>query len=265
MVKKISAWSYVGIVLLFIYLPVAMIMIYSFTPSAVIGTWSGFSFDLYVDLFTGPKSEEMLTALKNTVVLGLSAAGISTILGTIASIGIFSMKSKSKNSMLSINQITILNADIVTAIAFMLFCVVLGIDRGFLTLLIAHVAICTPFVVLSIMPKMKQMDTSLYEAACDLGAKPMVALKKIVIPQIRAAILSGFMLAFTMSIDDFIITVFNSGSYKTLSTFIYEDAKRGGLTPSLRALSTLIFIFVLTVLLVVNLRKTKDEKEMKKK
>lgn len=261
MVKKISAWVYIALVLAFIYLPIAMIMVYSFTTSKVIGSWSGFSFELYRDLFVGSSSDAIMQAFRNTIVLGISAAAVSTFLGTIASIGIFAMKGNAKKKVLSLNQIPILNADIVTGVALMLFFVVLGIDRGFVTVLIAHIAICTPFVVLAIMPKLKQMDASLYEAACDLGAKPLQAIHRVIVPQILPGILSGFMLAFTLSIDDFVITIFNNGSFQTLSTYIYADAKKGGLTPSLRALSTLIFIFVLTMLLIVNIRKGKDEKK----
>ncbi len=261
MVKKISAWMYIAIVLCFIYLPIAMIMIYSFTTSKVIGSWSGFSFELYKDLFVGSSSEKILEAFKNTIILGLSAATISTFIGTVSAIGIFSMKGKTKSKILSLNQIPILNADIVTGVALMLFFVVFGISKGFITVLIAHVAICTPFVILSIMPKLKQMDSSLYEAACDLGAKPLQAINQVILPQILPGVISGFMLAFTLSIDDFVITVFNNGSFETLSTYIYADAKKGGLTPSLRALSTLIFVFVLTMLLVINIKKSKDEKK----
>ncbi len=249
--------------LAFIYLPIAMIMVYSFTTSKVIGSWSGFSFELYRDLFVGSSASAIMNAFKNTIILGLSAATISTFLGTIASIGIFSMKGTSKKKVMSLNQIPILNADIVTGVALMLFFVVLGVDRGFVTVLIAHVAICTPFVILAIMPKLKQMDSSLYEAACDLGAKPLQAIHKVIVPQILPGILSGFMLAFTLSIDDFVITIFNNGTFETLSTYIYADAKKGGLTPSLRALSTLIFLFVLTMLLIVNIRKSKEEKRKK--
>lgn len=265
MVKKISAWVYIALVLAFIYLPIAMIMVYSFTTSKVIGTWSGFSFELYRDLFVGSSSETIMNAFKNTIILGLCAATVSTFLGTIASIGIFSMQGKSKKNVLTLNQIPILNADIVTGVALMLFFVVIGVSRGFVTVLISHIVICTPFVVLAIMPKLKQMDGSLYEAACDLGAKPLQAIHKVIVPQILPGIISGFMLAFTLSIDDFVITVFNNGSFETLSTYIYADAKKGGLTPSLRALSTLIFVFVLTMMLVVNTRKSKDEKNAKQK
>ncbi len=264
MVKKISAWSYITLVLAFIYLPIAFIVVYSFTTSKVMGAWSGFSFQLYADLFAG-KSEEILQAVQNTLVLGVSASAISTALGTTAAIGIYNLKRKTEKVFTSINQVPILNADIVTAVSLMLLFVFLGITKGFVTVLISHVVFCTPYVILSVMPRLRGMDNSIYEAALDLGATPFQALRKVVLPEIMPGVISGFALAFTLSIDDFVITIFNNGSFKTLSTFIYGDAKKGGLTPELRALSTLIFVVVLTLLLIVNLRKNKHEKEKSNK
>ncbi len=265
MVKKISSYIYLCIVLAFIYLPIAFIIVYSFTESKVMGTWTGFSLDLYRQLFVGAESVKILGALKNTLVLGLSASLIATILGTSGAIGIHNLRKRSKQVFSTINQVPILNADIVTGIALLLLFVFLGINRGFVTLLICHVAFCTPYVVLSVLPRLSQMDNSVYEAAMDLGCPPMQALWKVVIPEILPGMISGFLLAFTLSIDDFVITVFNNGSFQTLSTFIYADAKKGGLTPSLRALSTLIFIFVLTLLLIVNLRTGKSNQKQQRK
>ncbi|MEG1805017.1 MAG: ABC transporter permease [Clostridia bacterium] len=260
MVKKVSAWIYILIVLAFIYLPIAFIIVYSFTTSKVIGSWSGFSFDLYRQIFVGAESAKILGALKNTLVLGISASILATILGTSGAIGIHNLTKKAQKAFSTINQVPILNADIVTGISLLLLFVMFGINRGFVTLLICHVAFCTPYVVLSVLPRLRQMDNSVYEAALDLGATPMRALWKIVIPEIMPGVISGFLLAFTLSIDDFVITVFNNGSFQTLSTFIYADARKGGLTPSLRALSTLIFVFVLALLLIVNIRSRRAEK-----
>lgn len=260
MVKKVSAWIYILIVLAFIYLPIAFIIVYSFTTSKVIGSWSGFSFDLYRQIFVGAESAKILGAFKNTLVLGISASIIATILGTSGAIGIHNLTKKTQKAFSTINQVPILNADIVTGISLLLLFVMFGINRGFVTLLICHVAFCTPYVVLSVLPRLRQMDNSVYEAALDLGATPMRALWKIVIPEIMPGVISGFLLAFTLSIDDFVITVFNNGSFQTLSTFIYADARKGGLTPSLRALSTLIFVFVLALLLIVNIRSRRAEK-----
>lgn len=260
MVKKISAWIYVCIVLAFIYLPICFIVVYSFTSSKVIGAWDGFTFQLYKDVFVGAESGKILNALKNTIILGLSSSIISTILGTTGAIGIHNLKLKSQKAMTTINQIPILNADIVTGISLLLLFVFLGIDRGFWTLLICHVTFSTPYVLLNVMPRLQAMDNSTYEAALDLGATPLKALTKVVIPDILPGMLSGFILAFTLSIDDFVITIFNNGAFQTLSTFIYADAKKGGLTPSLRALSTIIFVVVLTLLLIVNLRTQKNKK-----
>jgi len=263
MVKKLFSWTYIAIVLAFIYLPIAFIIVYSFTTSKVIGTWSGFSFELYHDLFFGAESEKILSALKNTVVLGLSASIISTFLGTCGAIGIYNLKSKMQRALTAVNQIPILNADIVTGISLLLLFVFLGIDRGFATVLLCHVSFCTPYVMLNVMPRLEAMDNSTYYAALDLGATPLQALFKVVIPDILPGMLSGFILAFTLSIDDFVITVFNNGAFQTLSTFIYADAKKGGLTPSLRALSTLIFVIVLTLLLAVNISSAKQSKALK--
>lgn len=262
MVKKISAWVYVCIVLAFIYLPICFIIIYSFTTSKVIGSWDGFTFQLYKNVFVGAESGKILNALKNTLILGLTSSIISTMLGTIGAIGIYNLKAKSQKAMTTINQIPILNADIVTGISLLLLFVFIGIDRGFWTLLLCHIAFSTPYVLLNVMPRLQAMDNSTYEAALDLGASPIQALYKVVIPDILPGMLSGFILAFTLSIDDFVITVFNNGSFQTLSTFIYADAKKGGLTPSLRALSTLIFIVVLALLLIVNLKSNKDKKKL---
>lgn len=259
MVKKTFAWIYVALVLAFIYLPIAFIIVYSFTSSKVIGSWSGFTFDLYKEVFVGAESGKILSALKNTVVLGLTSSLIATALGTCGAIGIFNLRHKTQKVMTTINQIPILNADIVTGVSLLLLFVFLNIERGFLTVLLCHVAFSAPYVLLNVMPRLETMDNSTYEAALDLGATPMQALFKVVIPDIFPGMLSGFILAFTLSIDDFVITVFNNGSFQTLSTFIYADAKKGGLTPSLRALSTIIFLVVLTLLLIVNLRSTKTK------
>lgn len=265
MVKKISAWTYLAIVLTFIYIPIIFIVIYSFTTSKVIGTFTGFSFQLYRDLFVGPESVKIISAFRNTIVLGLSSSIISVILGTSASIGIINLKKRSQTAISTINQIPILNADIVTGISLLLLFVLFGIDRGFVTLLLAHITFSTPYVILSVIPRLKQMDNSQYEAAMDLGASPLQALTKVVIPSILPGMITGFLLAFTLSIDDFVITIFNNGSFQTLSTFIYADAKKGGLTPSLRALSTLIFVFVLLLLIIINIRTNKNLKETNKK
>ncbi len=263
MVKKLLSGFYILLVLAFIYVPIAFVMIYSFTTSKVMGTWNGFTLELYRDLFdpSNAKSLEIMSAFRNTIVLGLSSAAISTLLGTMAAIGIYNMKQKTAKVMTLANQIPILNAEIVTGVSLMMLFVLFGMKNGFVTLLLSHVAFCTPYVVLSVLPKLQQMNTSTYEAALDLGAPPWKAIFMVVIPAILPGVLTGFLLSFTLSIDDFVVTSFNNGTFETLSTFIYADAKKGGLTPTLRALSTLIFAFVLFLLVIVNLRSALSNKK----
>lgn len=263
MVKKILAKGYVYLVLLMLYLPIAVLVIYSFTPSVTM-QWQGFSLDLYRDLFDPVKSADILAALKNTIIIAAVAAIISTLIGTFAAIGIFNMKNKAKEAMLTVSKIPMMNAEIVTGVSLMLLFLMLGIPYGMVTVIIAHIVFCTPYVILSIMPKLQQMDNNLYEAALDLGATPMRALFKAVLPQILSGIVSGFFLAFTLSIDDFVITIFNIQGINTLSTYIYADAAKNGLTPSLRALSTMILVSVLLLLVIVNIF-THHEKKSKNK
>lgn len=254
MVKKIFAVSYIWILLLVMYIPIFVLVVLSFTTSKAFGDWSGFSFDLYRELF---QNEAIWRALKNTLVIAGASSLIATILGTVTAVGMYSMKRLPKSLLNGASQITVLNADIVTAVAFLLFFVTLGIPAGYSTLLIAHIAICTPYVILNVMPRLTQLDPNLYEAALDLGASPVTALRKVMLPQLVPGMISGFILAFTLSIDDFVITNYNNGELETLTTFIYKDAARAGMTPSLRALSTLIFVVVFAGLLILNLRKIK--------
>lgn len=254
MVKKIFAVSYIWILLLVMYIPIFVLVALSFTTSKAFGDWSGFSFDLYRELF---ENEAIWRALKNTFVIAGASSLVATILGTVTAVGMYSMKRLPKSLLNGASQITVLNADIVTAVAFLLFFVTIGIPAGYATLLIAHIAICTPYVILNVMPRLTQLDPNLYEAALDLGASPVTALRKVMLPQLVPGMVSGFILAFTLSIDDFVITNYNNGELETLTTFIYKDAARAGMTPSLRALSTLIFVVVFAALLILNLRKVR--------
>lgn len=268
MVKKFLAKSYVWLVLLFLYAPIAVLVIYSFTPSATM-QWQGFSFDLYKDLFDPAKSANILDALKNTLIIAAVSSLVSTFLGIIASIGIHNLKNKTKEAMLTVSKIPMLNAEIVTGVSLMLLFFILGIPYGMFTVILAHITFCTPYVILSIMPKLQQMDNHLYEAALDLGCTPMKGLFKVVLPQIMPGVISGFFLAFTLSIDDFVVTIFNIQGINTLSTFIYSDAAKNGLTPTLRALSTVILFSVLLLLLIVNVisrkgKQTKNTRRSKK-
>ncbi len=258
--SHILARVYVGLMLLLMYAPILVLMVFSFTEAKVIGSWTGFSLDLYPDLF---KNKEIVTAIVNTVVVALSSAAVSTVLGTLGAIGIYYSGKKMKSALEGVSQIPIMNAEIVTALSLTVLFVYFGVQFNFLTLLIGHVVLTLPFVVLSINPKLQQMDPNIYEAALDLGARPAQALRKIILPEIMPGIFSGFLLSVTLSLDDYIITAFTRDtSFTTLSTYVYGvTSKKGTLPPTLRALTTLIFVFALVLLIVVNLRKTRNKRE----
>lgn len=253
--------TYLWGLLLLLYAPIAIIIIYSFTESKVLGNWTGFSLKLYGSLLNTNAHHSLMNACINTVAIAVIAATVSTLLGSIAAIGIFNLKARSRKAMGFVNTIPILNGDIITGISLFLLFVSLGITQGFTTVVLAHITFCTPYVVLSVLPRLKQMNPNLYEAALDLGATPMQALWKVIIPEIRPGMISGFILALTISIDDFAVTVFTIGNQglETLSTYIYADARKGGLTPELRPLSAIIFIVILVTLIVLNLRTDKKK------
>ena len=249
-----------------LYAPIAIIAIFSFTESKVLGNWTGFSTELYTSLFSGGVRYSLVDALKNTFIIATIAATVSTILGTIAAIGINDLISRKRRVINFMNNIPILNPDIITGISLFLLFVSLGISQGYMTVILAHIAFCTPYVVLSVMPRLTQMNPNIYEAALDLGATPMQAMRRIIIPEIRPGMISGFILAFTLSIDDFAVTIFTNGTdgLQTLSTYIYADARKGGLTPELRALSTIILVVVVVLLIVVNYRARRQAKRAEK-
>ena len=202
MVKKIFAQAYLWILLLLLYSPIVIIVIYSFTEAKVLGNWTGFSTKLYTSLFTTGTHHSLMNALINTITIALLAATASTLLGSVAAIGIFNLKSRSRKAISFVNSIPILNGDIITGISLFLLFVSLGITQGYTTVVLAHITFCTPYVVLSVLPRLKQMNPNIYEAALDLGATPMQALWKVIVPEIRPGMISGFMLALTLSIDD---------------------------------------------------------------
>lgn len=263
MVKKLIGKSYLLLILLLMYAPILLLIAFSFTDSSNIGTWEGFSFDLYKQMF---QNEEIMEALKNTVIIAVASSICSTILGTIGAIGIFYSRKRFKQIMNGLNQIPVLNAEIVTAIALTILFVALGISFNFVTLLIGHMVLTIPFVVLSVLPKLQQLDPNTYEAALDLGATPRKALWGVIIPEIMPGIFSGFLLCITLSLDDYIITAFTrNNSFQTLSTYIYGvTAKRGALPASLRALTTLIVIFMAIILIIINIRSKKNVVKVKR-
>ena len=264
--KKLLAKGYLWLLLAILYTPILIIAIFSFTETKVLGNWTGFSLKLYTNLFSGGMSGSLVSAIQNTIVIALAASTIATVLGSIAAIGIYNMRSRSRKAISFLNNIPLINPDIITGISLFLLFVWLGVSQGYTTVILAHVVFCTPYVVLSVMPRLTSMNPNIYEAALDLGATPFQALCKVIIPEIKPGIISGFILSFTLSIDDFAVSLFTKGNIglETLSTFIYSDARKGGLTPELRPLSTIIFVTVLVLLLVINRRSEKQAKAIKK-
>ena len=209
----------------------------------------------------------LLAAVKNTLLIALAASIVATFLGTIAAIGIYNLKGRKKQTMTFLNNIPMINPDVITGVSLFLLFVFLGISQGYLTVILAHITFCTPYVVLNVMPKLRQMNPNIYEAALDLGATPRQALRKVMVPALRPGMISGFILSFTMSLDDFAVTFFTRGTIglDTLSTYIYADARKGGLTPELKPLMSIIFVIILIVLLVINIRQSKQEANNLKK
>lgn len=240
---------YLVLILIFLYAPIATMMVLSFNSSKSRTQWGGFTTRWYTELFA---SSTIMTALYNTLLIAFLSSLIAVIIGTAASVAINRMKRVPRSIFMGVTNIPMLNADIVTGISLMLAFIAFGISLGFQTILIAHITFNIPYVILSVMPKLKQTDKSTYEAAMDLGATPVRAFFKVVFPDILPGVLSGFLLAFTMSLDDFIITHFTRGAgINTLSTLIYSEVRRG-IKPSMYALSTIIFLAVLVLLLITN-------------
>lgn len=254
---------YLWLLLLVLYAPIALIAVFSFTKSKILGNWTGFSMDLYVNLFTGKADAGLNSAIWYTVVIALIAAVCSTILGTLAAIGIYNMRSRQRKAISFLNSVPMINPDIITGISLFLLFVALGFSQGLATVCIAHVVFCTPYVVLSVLPRLSRMNPNTYEAALDLGATPAQALRMVMLPELWPGMLSGFVLALTLSVDDFGVTFFTKGSggLETLSTFIYSDARKGGLTPELRPLFTIILLVMLSVLIYINIRNSKQEEK----
>ncbi|MFT4105636.1 MAG: ABC transporter permease [Lacrimispora sp.] len=249
LIKRFIQDFYLVIILVFLYAPIATMMVLSFNSSKSRTQWGGFTLRWYQDLFA---SSTIMTALYNTLLIAFLSSLIAAIIGTAAAIAINSMNRGPRSLLMGITNIPMLNADIVTGISLMLAFIAFGISLGFQTILISHITFNIPYVILSVMPKLKQTDKSTYEAAMDLGATPVYAFFKVIFPDILPGVLSGFLLAFTMSLDDFIITHFTKGAgINTLSTLIYSEVRRG-IRPSMYALSTIIFIAVLVLLLLTN-------------
>lgn len=258
--KKTARNIYLGLILFLMYAPIVTLIVLSFNASKSRAKWGGFTLHWYSSLF---QDKAIMAALYNTLLIALVSAILATIIGTAASIGINAMKSKSKTIMMGITNIPILNSEIVTGISLMLLFIACRVTLGFSTILLAHITFCIPYVILSVMPKLKQTNKSTYEAAQDLGAGPIYAFFKVVFPEIWPGVVSGFLMAFTMSLDDFIITHFTKGpGIDTLSTKIYAEVRKG-IRPEMYALSTLLFVSVLVLMICVN-ASPKESKDVKK-
>ncbi|MCR5609120.1 MAG: ABC transporter permease subunit [Lachnospiraceae bacterium] len=259
--KRYIQYGILSVVLLFMYFPILLLVVYSFTDSTTIGAIRGFSFHNYVTLFT---TKELLDMIAGTLLLALISALIATVLGTVGAIGSFYSKKKVRIFLDGINQVPIINADVVTGFSIcVLLIIVFGMNKNsFIPLVVGHVTLCAPFVYTSVMPKLKQLDNSLYEAALDLGCTPKEALIKIIIPQIVPGIFSGFVLAVTLSLDDYFITTYTKpATFDTISTYVV-NATRGAQTnikTALWALSTLIFLVVIAAVCFMNFHNKRGE------
>ena len=272
--RKIAALAFVYFVLILMYAPLIYVTIFSFTDAQATGVWGGFSLNTYVTLFNfnnNINSQRIWNAALNTVLVAVVSGLASTVLGTLGAIGIYySRKKWWKNSLEFVNQIPVVNAEIVTAVSlcilFVFVAKTFGMDRNFLTLVIGHVVLSVPYVVMSVEPKLEQMDPALYEAAMDLGATQTQALWKIVIPDIFPGILSGFMLAVTLSLDDYVITTFTKpGQFETISTYVDSAMRKGGLPTQLRAFTAILFLIILIVMIVMNVKSASNAKHNEKK
>ena len=249
---------YLMLVMLFLYLPILTLMVFSFNESKSMFKWSGFSLKWYGEMF---RDGQILSAIGNTFLIALLSAAIAVVIGVLACIGIDAMSRQSRNLIMGLNNIPLLNADIVTGISLMLTFIAFGFYLNLGTVLLAHITFNIPYVILSVMPRIRQLGPSSYEAALDLGASPAYAFRKVIIPEIRPGIISGFLLAFTMSVDDFVVTHFTRGAgINTISTLICSQVKVG-IRPTLFALSTVIFLTVLVVLVIVNIASDREPNE----
>ncbi|MCY1714806.1 ABC transporter permease [Caproiciproducens galactitolivorans] len=258
---------YAVLIFLFLYAPIVVLIVFSFNDSTTMSrsVWSGFSIKWYLKLF---QDGMLLSALRNTLVIAAVAALVSTVLGTAAAIGIGGMNKLMKRMVMDVTNLPMVNPEIVTGVSLMLLFVFVAKSMGNLTLgmfslILAHITFCLPYVILSVLPKLRQMDPHLYEAAQDLGCSPIFAFFKVVLPEIMPGVVTGMIMAFTLSIDDFVISYFTSGTTQTLPIFIYSMTRKR-ISPEINALSTLLFGTIIVLLLIINFRQAKDQKAEEK-
>ena len=275
-IRKILANVFIYFVLLLMYAPIIYIVVFSFSDSEANGIFGNFTFGNYADLFDFEidASYKIWEAAKNTALVAVVSALFSTILGTLGAIGIFYLRKKwMKNSLDFITQIPVVNAEVVTAISLLALFTFIGkvipLSLNFFTLVIGHVVISVPYVIMSVGPKLEQMDPSLYEAAMDLGATQTKALWKVVVPDILPGILSGFLLSITLSLDDYVVTAFtrpkSNGTFHTISTYVDSITKKSGLPMQLRAFTAILFVVILIVMIVMNVKSHHNSREILKK
>lgn len=258
--KKIGSKIYLGLMLLFFYLPIIYMVFFSFNSSRSLTRFDGFSFRWYEKVF---HSRVIREAIMYTIVIAVIATVVSTIVGTITAIGLSKSKKIIRDITLQINNFPVLNPDIVTAIGLMLLFVSWNIEKGFTTMLLAHIAFCIPYVMLSVMPKLRRLDPNLLEAALDLGATPLQAMTKVLVPQIMPGIISGALIAFSMSFDDFVISYFVTGNgVSNISILVYTMSKR--INPTINAISTLVVVVITVILIIVNVVPLIKEKKEKR-
>ncbi|MBS4960625.1 MAG: ABC transporter permease [Clostridiales bacterium] len=256
--NSILSKLYMAVIIGFFYLPILYTIVFSFNSSKSLTHFSGFSLRWYIKMFG---DRNMMNAIFYTITIAVLATLISTVVGTITAIGLSKSNKLLRNIVFRINDFPIMNPEIVTAIGLLMFFSALGVKKGYITMLLAHIMFCIPYVILSIMPKLRSLDSNLAEAAMDLGATPWQALTKVIVPQIMPGIISGALIAFTMSFDDFIISYFVTGNgVNNISIMVYTMSKR--VNPSINAMSTLIIIIITAILLIINiipLLKNKEE------
>lgn len=259
-VKKIIAKSYLYGVLLLMYLPILVLVVYSFTESDQLGVWNGFSFQLYIDLF---KNDPLMSATKNTLIIAIISAVVSTLLGTLGAIGVFYSKKKYQKTVETATQLPVVNAEIVMALSLAVLFKTLQTSYSFGTLLIGHLVLTVAFVYLNVKPKLAQMDPNIYEAALDLGSTPWQALFKVVLPEILPGIFSGFLISMTLSLDDFVITQYlKEPSFETISTYIQKIVAKHPIPAEVRALSTILFVVVLLVVVGITVYNNKKANKL---
>lgn len=259
--KKFGKNLYLVLCFIFLYAPIVVLIVFSFNESKSRAHFTNFTLKWYKELFS---NSLIMKSLWNTIIIAILASIIATVLGTAAAIGIHNMKKGMKTTVMNITYLPVINPEIITGISLMLLFVfisdITGIELGFVTVLISHITFCLPYVILNVLPKLRQMDIHLYEAAIDLGCSPVKAFFKVVIPEIMPGIFSGLLMSFTFSLDDFVITYFTSGSsFQTLPVTIYSMT-RMKVNPQINALSTIIFLIVLTLLLLSNIKNSRQVK-----